>query len=81
MGAKLLSRIKIGQSPFHTGQGKSKKVAAARSIIIRRCAPPQLNPGAVEMLKFTGHTVSAPAVYIEINLAPIVEKNKNFPDN
>ncbi len=33
--AKLLTRIRIGQSPFLTGQAE-----------VRRCAPPPLNPGA-----------------------------------
>ena len=62
-GAKLLSRIKIGQSPFHTGQGKSKSEAASRAIVDRRCTPPLLNPGAGGMLKMAKYIASAPADY------------------
>ena len=55
--------------PRYSCAGAGKRSCVFQSIV----NPPQLNPGAAGMLKETGHTVSAPADYVEICLAPVVE--------
>ena len=54
---------KRGRSPHISGQGIFKSEAASRSIIVCRCAPPPITPGAEGIFKETAKAVTAPVYY------------------